>query len=174
MHYMRFWKHGNVNTVIKDVSATKDFDILKIRFERKFIKNPETDCWVWISSKRKACKQSTYQNGEFVVDTKKVRAHRFSYELYIGAIHDDCHVLHKCNNSLCVNPDHLYLGTHAENMRDMAVSGRAFQKKLSDKDVLDIYHSDLESSVLAKKYNVDRCSIKRIRNGKTHRHITGL
>jgi hypothetical protein len=173
MHYMRYWKHGDVNTVVKDIASSTDMAVLRIRFESKFAINDVSGCWVWHGTTKKPFMKYPYANGVFTVATKKITAHRFAYKLYIGEIEDGLHVLHKCNNSLCVNPEHLYVGTHTDNMRDMAISCRAYQRKLSNQEIIDIYHSRLGSSVLAKKYEVDRCTIKRIRSGAAHKHLTG-
>lgn len=75
------------------------------------------DCWIW-----NACtKPDGY--GLFVYK-KKIRAHRFSYMLFIGDIPKNKMVCHKCDIRNCVNPKHLWLGTHKQNMRDKKIKGR--------------------------------------------------
>jgi hypothetical protein len=54
-----------------------------------------------------------------------VACHRVAWELTYGAIPNDLHVLHKCDNPPCCNPGHLFLGTHKDNMADMKAKGRA-------------------------------------------------
>jgi predicted DNA-binding protein (UPF0251 family) len=80
-----------------------------------------TECWEWTAAK------NNWGYGVFGLNkTKKsVRPHRISWELYYGVIPDDLFVLHKCDNPCCLNPEHLFLGTQADNMRDMSSKGRA-------------------------------------------------
>lgn len=74
-------------------------------------------CWEW----NRSCETSGY--GHFKYAHKMYRAHRFSYELFRGPV-GDWQVLHKCDNVLCVNPEHLWLGTHSDNMQDKSIKGR--------------------------------------------------
>lgn len=77
---------------------------------------------------------------------KQILSHRFSYELFVAPIESGEYILHRreCGNKNCVNPHHLYMGTHIDNMRDLntwgnpAIGERNGQSKLSEKDVLEI------------------------------------
>jgi hypothetical protein len=78
-----------------------------------------SSCWLWIGGKDK----DGY--GKFKwVNGKDERAHRFSWLFFRGPIPESLFVLHKCDNTSCVNPDHLFLGTHAMNMGDKKEKGR--------------------------------------------------
>lgn len=74
------------------------------------------NCWHWVGAK--------YWNG-YGLFHPKIRAHRWSYEYFIGPIPKDLLVLHHCDTRNCVNPFHLYLGTYADNNRDTKERGRS-------------------------------------------------
>lgn len=79
--------------------------------------NKTSDCWNWTGATNK-WKRGLGGYGIIGIDGKNIKSHRFSWELHNGPIPKGKFVLHKCNNRLCVNPDHLYLGTQRNNMMD--------------------------------------------------------
>jgi hypothetical protein len=86
----------------------------------KFVdrKNPD-DCWIWSGGKNnKGYGRISNKEGSTL-------AHRVSFELFNSDIPNKLEVLHTCDNPPCVNPNHLYLGTHLENMMDMASKNRS-------------------------------------------------
>jgi hypothetical protein len=77
------------------------------------------DCWLW----QAGCYNTGY--GRFCFNKKcQVLAHRFAYTVTCGPIPDGIHVCHHCDVPACVRPDHLFLGTHQDNMNDMIAKGR--------------------------------------------------
>lgn len=86
------------------------------------------ECWLWL-----AARIPPYGYGNFGGTQDGVRwvklAHRHAYELAHGPIPEGMWVLHRCDNPPCVRPDHLFLGTHADNMRDMVAKGRHWATK---------------------------------------------
>lgn len=79
---------------------------------------PETECWVWTAGRH------VHGYGTMRINKKDTNAHRASWEMMRGEIPEGLHCLHKCDNPSFCNPDHLFLGTHHENMSDRAAKNR--------------------------------------------------
>jgi hypothetical protein len=87
------------------------------RFWSKVVKSES--CWNWVGALLKPGKKTNGGYGMFHISASEViLAHRFSWVLHNGIIPKDLFVLHKCDNKSCVRPDHLFLGTHIDNMND--------------------------------------------------------
>lgn len=82
------------------------------------VKKLENGCWKWIASH--------FHNGygAFKFNRKIEKAHRFSYEYYIGKIPEKMLACHSCDNTWCVNPNHIFIGTQTDNMQDCKKKGR--------------------------------------------------
>ena len=134
------------------------------------------DCWWWTGTKDKA------GYGGLGVGAGMVRAHRLSWCLHNGSIPDGIHVLHKCDNPPCVRPDHLFLGTQADNIKDMLKKGRWKPKlgenhpssKLKVKDVYKIrqLHVDgIKRDEIAERFNIAISTVEGIIYRTRWRHI---
>jgi hypothetical protein len=157
------------------------------RFHEKYIKNK--NCWEWIGTKIK----SGY--GQIAAKGKLILSHLFSYELYYGEFNKKLHVLHKCDNPSCVNPDHLFLGTDRDNSLDCRLKGRdtCFKKgqkslvdnrgsksgkaKLNEEKVKDIKYrlqSNETIASIARFYCISSSIISGIKHGYRWSHVQGL
>lgn len=142
------------------------------RFEEKIIPEPNSGCWLWLGSIR----GSNY--GQFSYKKKQYYAHRISYEIYCEPILKDKNVLHKCDTSMCVNPDHLFLGSQYENMQDMnrkkrhgsnskKISGEKHPNaKLNRKQVEMIREDKRTYMTIAKEYGISRSQVCVIKHNK--------
>ena len=108
------------------------------------------------------------------------RANQLSYVIYKGAIPKGSLVCHTCDNPSCVNPEHLFLGTHQDNMDDKIKKGRmrghwgpgeAYGTKLTSEDVKSIRESSGTQQSIADKYGISRPMVSLIKRHKTWKHV---
>jgi len=131
---------------------------VKQRFEEKFIIQ-DSGCWKWTG----ALMGIGY--GYFRVGDKLHGAHRVAYELYVGPI-GIMHVLHKCDNPACVNPEHLFLGTNSDNVNDMTTKGRNLDVSIEARaKIKELYlKGGRTQKGLGKEFNCSQATVQRIVN----------
>lgn len=155
----------------------KALENLSDRFWGRVCKKGIDDCWEWQGRKN----ERGY--GMFDHGNKPRLASRFSYSLTKGHIDDNLFVCHSCDNPGCVNPNHLWLGTHQQNMDDAAakkrmrgghIRGSAVNtSRLSADKVLEIRSSTDTGSSLAAKFSVSKTAIYKIRRGENWGGLNG-
>ena len=140
-----------------------------------YVPQDPAQCWIWTGARYH------YGHGAFAPDGSVARstpAHRWLYQYVHGVtLPSDITVNHNCDVPPCVNPAHLYAGTHKDNMRDMVARGRQSRgamhpsARLTEADVVSIRASTESLKKLAQKYPVNSSCIGHIRQGLTWRHI---
>ena len=136
------------------------------RFNQKWAADAN-GCHLWL-----AAKHDRWGYGAFYIDGQMRPAHRAAWILAHGPILGGLWVLHRCDQPACVNPDHLFTGTHADNMKDMVAKNRAASRtrngrsKLSDTDVALIRSSADTCRSLASRFGISDTQVSRIRLGQ--------
>lgn len=166
------------------VDCRRNWHKSKAAFKEKILDAISIDdaskCWNWSKS------ISKYGYGKFGMNGKHWRAHRLSFEIFKGEIHQNKLVLHHCDNRKCVNPEHLYLGDHYQNAQDIKKRNRTYLisepkrggnnpcAKLNDDIVIkiraEIKNGELGKNI-AKNHNVSVATISMIKNNKIWNHI---
>jgi hypothetical protein len=140
----------------------------KVRFWAKVDVRGEDDCWPWTASLNQGG-YGQFNYGGKLKQTKLI-ASRVAYVLANGSIPDGMHVLHRCDNRVCVNHKHLFAGTHDDNMKDKKAKGRAPRTdgnaKLSFEIAEQIRADKRPYSVLTEVYDVSKSLISYIKNDK--------
>ena len=159
------------------------------RFHDKYTRGHVGGCWLWTG------RLTSRGYGRFFSDGKPQRAHRYSYEHFVRPIPEGLFVCHHCDTPNCVNPAHLFLGTSADNMRDMKEKGRSVGRKpgrsgrsagsrgnvrgeacpnakLDDEKVRAIRADTRLHREIAADYGVDRRGISRIKRREAWKHVT--
>lgn len=145
---------------------------------RFWSKVEKTDgCWLWIGAK------SAHRYGHLHFAGMQVKAHRFSWQMHFGAIPDGMEVCHRCDVGICVRPDHLFLGTHKDNMNDRDAKCRLGRRergedhheaKLCAACVVEIRRARADGvgpRALGRLYGVHRGTILRIVKRETWAHV---
>jgi hypothetical protein len=171
-HYRRLLKRGSIDDF---GSRVVDEGNDEERFHKKYSVS-DAGCWIWFGGSRPNSQGVKYPR-HWSNSGRSVGAHRFSYELKFGPITNGMYVCHKCDTPMCVNPDHLFLGTHKDNMKDMVNKGRSFKgrgencrgrAKLTNKQAKEIRGINLPQSKIADMFNVSQTTIGRIKRGESY------
>jgi hypothetical protein len=141
---------------------------LRSRFESKIERIPIAGCWIWMGG----C--NNYGYGRLCGMT----THRLAWRIYRGDIRDGAHVLHRCDIPCCTNPDHLFIGDFAANMKDKCSKGRQsaargerqHNAKLTADQVRKIRNDTRIQRVIAAEYGVSQNAISLIKSRINWRH----
>lgn len=167
------------------------------RFMAKVSPEPNSGCWLWMPKPA-----ASHGYGVIGLGRKVITAHRASWIIHSGEIPDGLWVLHKCDNKLCVNPDHLYLGTVADNARDHMERGKPYcynlrnhitpdieekrirnlkrgnnhhrsAAKINEEIALKIFNADGAQHKIAKMFGVCQQTVSKIKRKEYWSHIHG-
>jgi hypothetical protein len=150
---------------------------LEERFWEKVDIRADNEYWEWQGSKH-----YKWKYGHFKIDNKTISARIVSYKMTKGEIPEGLLVCHTCDNPPCVNPNHLFLGTNDDNMKDMAKKGRSSDNrgsknpkaKLTEQDAIQIrklHKQGMTGAELGRNFGVVKETIYDIINGKRWKHL---
>lgn len=117
--------------------------------------------------------------GKFYLNKRAINAHRMVFSIFVHPLRDNDVVCHQCDNPACVNIDHLFVGTQADNVADMLKKGRAnhprgernYFAKLSEDQARTIKFTNSDERHLAEKFGVSIHCVRQIRNGRNWKHV---
>ena len=154
-----------------EVGAWND---VRQRIELNSIPVPESGCFLWVGY----CNPGGYAMSSF--NSKNALVHRAVYKEFIGKIPEGFLVCHKCDVRCCVNPNHLFVGTHLDNHRDMTAKGRGVylhgsahpKAKLTEKDVIEIRRDKPPLKDIVNRFGISMKQACDVRLGRYWQHIS--
>lgn len=161
--YSRKWRQGEFER--------RPRTDLKGRIERNVRKSPITGCWNWQGTKSVGYGTMT------VAGRGTVKACRIAYEIYKGAVPAGEVIRHECDNPACVNPEHLLIGTQADNVADMVsrnrhAKGRALpQTKLTPGKVRQIREDPASYPEISERFGISVAQVCRIKTRQAWKHV---
>lgn len=164
---------------------------IAVRLERDSLPEPNTGCWIWEGSVDGRTENAAgIPYGRIFVGSRRGGfrgfrfAHRVSYETFVGPIPPGMNVCHHCDNPLCINPSHLFVGTDRDNARDREKKGRGVyvgvsgsrhhNSKLTEANVRDIrrrLEGGASVRALSEEYGVNERNIRKIRGRSAWQHV---
>jgi len=148
--------------MLNDSNISRFFD--KVNFT--------STCWLWIGGK------SSFGHGRFRVGEKLYSPHRLAYEFFYESIPENKHICHHCDNPSCVRPDHLFLGSHAQNMADMVSKNRHAHgsksggAKLCELDVWLIRQlRHIKNREVARFFSISESIVSQIHSRQIWKHV---
>jgi hypothetical protein len=170
---------------LKDASCMQcarleKYGSLEERLLKNSIPEPNSGCWLWLGGLQHYDKQASY--GGLSFQGKSIAAHRASFEVFKHPVPAGKEVCHSCDNPFCINPEHLFVGTHLENMQDRdkkkrrtAVKGEKNNlAKLTAEQVLEIrvlLEKGIPQQKIAEQFNIVQTAVSLIKNRHNWGHI---
>lgn len=149
------------------------FKPIKDSFHSRYVKDAVSGCWNWLGYTTSDGHGTAHHEG------KGWMAHRLSWYLHRGPFDLSLKICHRCDNPKCVNPNHLFIGTHQDNQYDKISKGRQAKgsghgrAKLTEQDVRRIRTEKcgILPSALAREYKITLRAMINVINGITWKHI---
>lgn len=147
---------------------------LKERIDHLSMPEPNSGCWLWLSTIDK------YGYGQTAHTGRKITGHRMAWLAYRGKIPNGMFVCHACDTRSCVNPDHLFLGTAADNSADRDAKGRTGKgpgfrgashpsAKFSDEIIAAVRAATGSLRTVAKRFGISPTHVHGIKHGKSRK-----
>jgi len=132
---------------------------------------PNSGCWLWIGG----CTDRGYGNMRF--DGKNLGAHRMSWKRHNGPIPPGGVICHRCDTPSCINPDHLFLGIQADNIKDAAAKGRmprgekSWNAVLTEPQIINTLADNRTAPEIARDHGAAPTTIYAVKSGRTWKHL---